>query len=348
MKLSRLLGVTYKALLVLEALKLIELFVVFAVKQNEALIPVTTALLALALTTRSYKNFGLFTLLIANFILIFNYAIVNQHFAFLTCLLTIFAVKAVLEKFSLPKAEIEKVVAVLLGFQLSVLYLFAAIWKINLDYFSGMQMLEHLRGFLIFPNKEQPSYVYLLILSASGVAVELLLASQIFFRGKVLEFVQALGFIFHVLLVVMLGEDLRNSFQIFIFSCAALTIYPLCNRKYWTTNSPIIFWDSNCSFCGKSINLFKKFDLTQNFKYLSNSEVSNYLNLPFDHQIIEDTIVVWDQDSGKYWIKSKAVVFILTGNYFFWFAKPLIYLPIIYKYSDKIYDRVAQNRSCNI
>lgn len=348
MKLERLLGVIYKSLLVLEALKLIELFIVFVVKQNLALVPVTTAILTLALTTRSYKKFGLCIVLTVNYILIFKYTIINQHFAFLTCLLTIFALKAVLEKFSLPNAEVGKVVAVLLVFQLSVLYLFAAIWKINLDYFSGMQMLEHLRDFLIFPNKEQPSHVYLLILSASGVTIELLLACQIFFRGKVLEFVQTGGFIFHFLLIAMLGEDLRNSYQIFIFSCAALAIYPLYNRQYWTTNSPIVFWDSSCSFCGKSINFFKKFDSTQNFSYLSNAEVGNYSNLPFDHQIIQDTIVVWDQDSGNYWIKSKAIVFILTGNYFFWVAKPLIYLPFIYRYTDKIYDRVAQTRSCNI
>jgi predicted DCC family thiol-disulfide oxidoreductase YuxK len=188
----------------------------------------------------------------------------------------------------------------------------------------------------------------LLILSAGGVAIEFLLASQVLFRGKVLEFVQTVGFLFHILLVFMLGEDLRNSFQILLFSCAAIAIYPICNQKYWTTNSPIIFWDASCSFCGKSINLFKKLDVTENFKYLSNSEVSKYKDAPFDQKIIEETIVVWDQHSDKYWIKSKAIMYILTENYFLWFAKPLIYLPFIYKYTDRMYDRVALTRSCNI
>jgi len=348
MKIAKLLEVIYKVLISLEVLKLIELFVVFSVKGNKAIIPVSVALLAIILTTKRFKKLGLLLVLISNFILIFYYTIVNQHFAYLTCLLTIFALKSVLEKFSLAQEEVERVVALLLIFQLSILYLFAAIWKINIDYFSGMQMLEHLRGFLIFPNQEQPSYVYLLVLSSCGIAVELLLACQFLIIGKTLEFVQAVGFLFHVLLVLMLGEGLRNSFQIFIFSSAALAIYPLCNRKYWSPDSSIVFWDASCSFCANSINIFKKFDVTQNFKYSSNVEVVKYSNLPFDPKIIEDTIVVWDPDSNKYWIKSKAIMYITTGNYFFWFAKPFLYFPFAYKYTDKIYDRVALQRSCNI
>lgn len=348
MKITKTLDVIYRVLLLLELLKMLELFVVFAIKKNEAVIFVSMAMITMFLTNKKYKKLGLLFVLIVNYTLIFNYAIVNQHFAFLTCLLSIFAIKGLLEKFALAPEEVNKVVSILLIFQLSVLYLFAAIWKINFDYFSGTQMLEHLRSFLVFPSMEQPSYIYLLILSSGGVAIEFLLASQILFRGKVLEFVQTIGVLFHILLVFMLGEDLRNSFQILLFSCAAIAVYPIFNQKYWGTNSPIVFWDSSCSFCGKSINLFKRLDVTENFNYLSNSEVSKYKDVPFDHKIIEETIVVWDQHSGKYWIKSRAITYILTENYFFWFAKPLIYLPFIFRYTDRLYDRVALTRSCNI
>ena len=348
MKIAKHLDVIFKVLITLEALKLAELLVVFSVKKNEAIIPVSIAFFSIFLITRKLKRLGLLSLLISNYILIFNYSIVNQHFAYLTCLLTIFAVRYFLDRFYSNKEEIDRVVALLLIFQLSALYLFAAIWKINLDYFSGMQMLEHLRPFLIFPNEEQPSYAYRLMLSASGIAIELILACQLFLRGKVLEFVQSAGFIFHFLLVFMLGEDLRNSFQIFIFSCAAIAIYPLCNRNNWQDGNYIVFWDSSCSFCSKSVNIFKKFDLTQNYQYLSNTEVANYPDLPFKHNLIDETIVVWDPESNEFWIKSKAVMFILTGSYLFWFLKPVLRFPYVFKLTDKLYDQVAQKRSCNI
>jgi predicted DCC family thiol-disulfide oxidoreductase YuxK len=280
--------------------------------------------------------------------LIFKFGIVSQHFAYLTCLLSIFALKIILEKFKMPKDEINRIIALLLVFQLAMLYLFAAIWKINSDYFTGMQMLQHLRGFLVFPNHDEPSPVYLLILSVGGIAAELLLAFQFFYRGKTLYLIQSFGFLFHFLLVFMIGEDLRISYQIIIFSLAALAIYPLSDRKNWTLSRSIVFWDASCSFCKKSVDNFQKIDVTSNFQYLSNSSVSNFNNLPFKPAVIEETIIVWDQDSNKYWIKSKAIMYILTDNYIFWFAKPLLYLPLIYRYTDKIYDLVARQRSCNI
>jgi len=347
-KIAKHLDVIFKVLITLEGFKLTELFVVFFVKRNEAIFPVTIAFFSIFLIIKNLKRIGLLSVLISNYFLIFKYSIVSQHFAFLTCLLTIFAVRYLLNRFYSKREEIDRIVASLLICQVSVLYFFAALWKINFDYFSGMQMLEHLRSFLIFPNEEQPSFVYLLMLSAGGIAIELLLASQLLLKGKILEFVQSVGFIFHLLLIFMIGEDLRTSFQIFIFSCAAIAIYPLFNRNNWNETNYIVFWDSSCSFCSKSVNIFKKLDLTQNFNYVSNTEVFNYPKVPFQHNLIDETIVVWDPDSNRFWIKSKAVMFILTGSYLFWFLKPALRIPYVYRFTDKLYDQVAQKRSCNI
>jgi predicted DCC family thiol-disulfide oxidoreductase YuxK len=348
MSLTRSLNFSYKVLLLLELLKLTELFVVFAVKENSAIWTASTAIIFVFVAASRFRILGLSLVLMSNYILIFSFGIVSQHFAFLTFLLTIFSIRFVMQKTSISEEEIDKVVALLLVFQLSILYFFAALWKINSDYFTGMQMLQHLRGFLIYPNLEQPSFPYLLLLSSFGVLAELILSFQFFFRTKYLVFAQSFGFVFHVLLIVMIGQDLRTSFQILIFSCSALAIYPLCNRKKWNSAGNIVFWDASCSFCGKSVNIFKKIDVTTNMRYISNVEVANFADLPFDSKIIEETIVVWDQVADRYWTKSKAIIYILTDNYFFWWAKPIIHLPLIFKYSDKLYDRVAMRRSCHI
>jgi len=86
----------FLALMGLEILKLIELSVVYVVKQNVALF---LCIFAILLAIRSFKERSLVNLsliTIVNFVLIFKFGIVNQHFAFLTSLLAIFLLETLL------------------------------------------------------------------------------------------------------------------------------------------------------------------------------------------------------------------------------------------------------------
>jgi predicted DCC family thiol-disulfide oxidoreductase YuxK len=347
-KIQIILKLVFSSLMALEILKMIELSVVFMVKQNSALF---VCLFAILVAIRSFSKRNVINLILltfANFTLIFQFDIVNQHFAFLTSLLAIFLLEGLLSKTSLMKDDLYRITAILLVSQMCVLYLFAALWKVNPDYLTGMQMLEHIRTFLIFPNNENPQPIVYIGLSILGLTAELILSIQFMLRKIWLECVQTLGFLFHLSMVVLIGEDIRNSFQLFIFASAALMVYPLCDPRNWNESKLIVFWDEECDFCGRSVKFFRQLDQNLNFKYVSNTKLGQFEKLPFDGDLIRDTIVVFDPESHRYWIKSKAILYIVTHNYFFWFAKLLTRLPFVFKLTDKFYDRVAKQRTCHI
>ena len=347
-KIQIILRLIFSSLMVLEILKMIELSVVFMVKQNSAIFVCLFTILVAIRSFRERHLFNQFLMTFANFILIFQFDIVNQHFAFLTCLLAIFLLEGLLSKTSLKKDDLCRITAILLISQMSILYLFAALWKMNPDYLTGMQMVEHIRSFLIFPNNQNPQPIVYIGLSILGLVAEVILSIQFMLRKILLEYVQTLGFLFHLSMVVLIGEDMRNSFQLIIFASAALIVYPLCDPRNWNESKLIVFWDAQCDFCGRSVNFFRQVDQDLNFNYLSNAELGQFKNLPFNRDLIRDTIIVFDPESNRYWIKSKAILYIITHNYFFWFAKPLNRLPFVFKLTDKFYDHVAKQRTCHI
>lgn len=347
-KVRTLLRVVYFATCSIEILKMVELLVVFTVKRDPAVVIVLIAIISSFFAMKKYRIFPLSIVLISNFILIFVYNIINQHFAFITSILTIYLLDSILNKSSMTKMDIDRTIALLLVAQLSILYLFAAIWKINLDYFTGTQMLQHIRSFLIFPSIENPMSAFYISLSIIGVIIESLLAFQFLYGQRILVPIQSVGFIFHVILIILIGEDIRNTFQLILFASICLAIYPLCDFTNWREWKTTVFWDEGCTFCRKSVSIFQLIDQSKNFEFVSNMSLDKYGNLPFDANLTFDTIIVYDSQSSQYLIKSKAIFFIISNTYFFWFLKPLIKLPIVFIFTDKLYDRVARARTCHI
>jgi predicted DCC family thiol-disulfide oxidoreductase YuxK len=347
-KLRKILNTTFFTLLILQLFKFIELLVVFTVKGNAAVFIVLLGMIWIFLLFIKKNTLALLSLCLSNFVLIFNFDVVNQHFAFITSLLVIFLLDALLKSMKFDRLDVDRATSIILIGQLSVLYLFAGIWKFNHDYFTGMQMLEHIRAFLIFPDPNNPNPWIYRALSILAIAVEFVLAFQFLFRKIYLLFVQSLGFFFHLSIVLLIGEDLRNSFQLVLFATACLCLYPLCDFRNWQDQKLKVYWDADCSFCAQSINFFKKLDRGMNFDFLSNQRVESLANLPFEKNLIYDTIIVHNELTDEFWTKSRAILFVITNNYFFWFAKPLLYLPFIFKLSDKAYDRVAGKRTCHI
>lgn len=347
-KLRSILNTILMILLFLEFVKLVELLVVYTIKGRLAIIaPLVGIFCLMGIIYR--KNFYLLHFMcLVNFVLIFAFDVVNQHFAFMTSLLVIFSLDAVLQRMKFSKSDVDRTTSILLIAQLSILYLFAAIWKFNDDYFTGMQMLEHIRSFLIFPDLTNPNPVIYRGLSILAFTIEVVLAFQLLFRGKYLSLIQSLGFFFHVSIVLLIGEDLRNSFQLGVFAIACLSIYPLFDVRNWQDRKLDTYWDAGCSFCAKSVAIFEKLDRNVNFNFVSNLKIEKMENLPFEKNLVNDTIIVYDEMTGRYWTKSKAILLIISNNHFLWFLKPLIFLPLIFKLSDRFYDHVARKRTCHI
>lgn len=277
---------------------------------------------------------------------IFLLNIVNQHFAFLFSLLAIHCFRLIFCEI-LP-TEVDRLTRILLILQLCILYAFAALWKMNFDYLTGTQMLEHIRPFLAFPNANQPYPSILISISILGLLIESFLALQFIFRERGLEIIQSVGFLFHFLIIILIGEGLRNMGQLLIFAIATLSLYPLLDMRNFTGEKLTVFWDANCDFCGRFVILAKSLDYFGKFKFVDNNQVTAYLDLPFDVDLVNDTIVVLGVDSTTFEVRSSAILLLVSTNPFFWFAKPILILPGLRHISDSWYKKIASRRTCHI
>lgn len=337
-------------LFVLFIFKFLELTLAFLLRGNISfvwsLLGLSLSSAALILKDKNRKIVVTFFALAVGGFHVFSLNIVNQHFALLLSLLAIHCFRLIFYETS--PAEVDRLTRILLIFQLCILYAFAALWKMNFDYLTGTQMLEHIRSFLAFPNANQPYASVLIGISFIGLLIESFLALQFIFRERGLEIVQSVGFLFHLLIIILIGEGLRNMGQLLIFAIATLSLYPLLDMRNFTDKKLIVFWDANCNFCARFISLAQSFDFFQKFEFVDNAQITTYPHLPFDVDLVNDTIVVFDPDSKNFQVRSSAILLLISTNPFFWFAKPILIFSGLRHISDHYYKKIASRRTCHI
>ena len=113
----------------------------------------------------------------------------------------------------------------LLKYQLSVVYLFAAVTKIVPTYLSGAVLFLTLKkeGFFAFPQPLRTLPV-LSILAAASIMVEIFLALALW-SPKYRKVGAITGALFHTALTLLIISD--ATLQLVVFSLAVLAIYPL-------------------------------------------------------------------------------------------------------------------------
>ena len=137
----------------------------------------------------------------------------------------------------------------LLRFQLTVVYLFTALQKVNARFLSG----EVLQNVLLWGNAV-PDLRMFRLLAVAVILTELFLAAALWI-DRVRKWAFALGFTMHLLIPVgMPGhrEDLA------VFSGVMLGMYFAFLPR--PEERPSVLWDAGCSFCSGAIRLFRSLD----------------------------------------------------------------------------------------
>lgn len=140
----------------------------------------------------------------------------------------------------------------LLMIQLSIVYGFSALTKLNASFLSGSVLAGTLGyGLLPFPETLRTP-LFLSVVAALAVFIELFVAIFIWLmRFRPAAFVLGLGL--HVSITLLMSGTL----ELLVFSLEMLALYPL----FLSRDRLVVVWDDECGWCRNWIARFKKLDV---------------------------------------------------------------------------------------
>ena len=168
---------------------------------------------------------------------------------------------------------------VLLMAQLSIVYGFSAITKLNASFLSGEVLANTLgTGLLSFPDSLRTPRV-LGFVAAAAVFVELYISVFIWrsrFRGA--AFILGLGL--HISITLFMSQTL----QLLVFSLEMLALYPL-----FLSSDPLkVVWDDECARCRSWVTRYLRLDVLRTLRPIDKSDQDN----PFPLEDLERSIHV--------------------------------------------------------
>ena len=221
----------------------------------------------------------------------------------------------------------------LLMLQLTVVYGFSSLTKINDEFLSGMVLAGVMRnGVLQFPETlRTPAFLSSLALAV--VTLELLLAVGIWFRkARPTVFVAGLGF--HIAITLLMSTTV----ELFIFSIEMLALYPL----FLTQESLVVVWDDECDSCFDWVSRFRRFDVLKTLHVVGKSSDSN----PIPAEEVERSLHLIHQ--GETTSGFKAVTGVLEHLVpTLWFAS-ILRVPGVSHLAGRWYRWQAARRSCPV
>ena len=221
----------------------------------------------------------------------------------------------------------------LLMFQLSIVYGFSGLTKINDEFLSGIVLAGVMQnGLLSFPEAlrtpELLSWVAILV-----IGLELFLAIGIWL-AKTRPAVFVIGLGFHTAITLFVG----NSVELFVFSLEMLALYPL----FLTQESLVVIWDDDCASCSDWISRFNRLDLLRTVHVVGKSSPSN----PVAPEDVERSLHLIHQ--AKTTSGFRAITGVLEHLVpTLWFAS-ILRLPGISQLAEMWYRWQAARRACRV
>jgi predicted DCC family thiol-disulfide oxidoreductase YuxK len=222
----------------------------------------------------------------------------------------------------------------LIQVQISTLYGFAALSKLNDVYFSGEVLERSTWGFV--NTLGEP----LLIAAAlAGIAVELFLSVGLW-NARLQRIAFPLGLCFHLLIVATFERPL----PLIPFALLALSPYVLFLRA--KPASRVVIWDDGCAFCARSVALLRGIDLLGVHRFVGSSDPSAFegtgvtpLQAERAVQLVVDGHRVEGYDAIRMALEVSPPTFLLA---------PLLGIPPIARLGRRAYRRVAARRACRL
>lgn len=229
----------------------------------------------------------------------------------------------------------------LLKIQVTLIYLFAAIAKLNAVYLSGSVMAVTLRrdGPLAVPESWR-TFEVMGSLAVLSILTELFIAICLWLpRWRRTAFVVGLGL--HFVIAIWLDPPI----QLWIFGLMILPTYLLF------LNAPLrghaVVWDDSCGFCGTVIRWVHRLDWMHAIRLVPSSDAAARLELNVSQEDADRALQLVDP-RGRHKAGFAAVqrTLELLPVSFLW--APLLRLPPVMAIGSRVYRRVAERRRCNL
>lgn len=230
----------------------------------------------------------------------------------------------------------------LLRAQVSIVYGFAALAKLNAVYLSGSVVAAYLRrdGVLAIPD-DWRVFEVMATLSLLSILSELFLAVALWLpRWRPAGFVLGLGM--HLGIALFFDPP----FQLWIFALMILPTYLLFLNA--TPGSRALVWDDSCSFCGRTVRWLRRLDWLQVLDPIPSSNAALREELGISQAQADEAVQLVTRSTGRRVAGFSAVQRVLQVLPISFLWAPLLRLPPITALGDRVYRRLAARRSCSI
>jgi predicted DCC family thiol-disulfide oxidoreductase YuxK len=228
----------------------------------------------------------------------------------------------------------------LIMFQITVLYAFSALAKLNGSYLSGSVMASYLRtdGPFAIPESWR-SFQAMFVLSVAAVAVEGLLAIGLWIpKWRRNAFVA--GLFLHLGILVTFQPTLPFA----AFGLLTLSLYvPFLDAA---PGSRLVIWDSSCGFCSGWVRWWRRLDWLGALRFVPMDQPGVLDANRITAQAAAEALhMVGPEDTRRGFGAVRRVAEVLPIS-FLW--APLLSLPPIALLGERAYAAVARRRSCAV
>ena len=228
----------------------------------------------------------------------------------------------------------------LIKVQITSLYAFAALSKLNPSYLSGSVMASYLRtdGPLAVPEAWR-SFEPMLVLSVVALLSELFLAVALWLpRWRRNAFVVGLGL--HAFILLTFQPPLA----LLVFGLASMAPYVLFLDA--APASRLVIWDASCSFCAGWVSWWRRLDWLGVLRFAPMDEPGLLETHGISELVAAEALhVVSPEGTTRAFGAVRSVAEVLPVS-FLW--APLLALPPVQWIGERVYRSVARRRSCRI
>jgi predicted DCC family thiol-disulfide oxidoreductase YuxK len=226
----------------------------------------------------------------------------------------------------------------LLRAQVSIVYGFAALSKVNLTYLSGSVVASYLRreGPLAVPEAWR-SIEPMMVLAILSICLEAFVAVGLWLpRWRPAALVAGL------MLHIGISAWLSPTFQITVFSLLMLPLYLVFLE---TRPERVVVWDDGCGFCGTWVRWFRRLDWLRALRFVPRSQLAS-AGVPVSEDAAARALQLVTPRRVRGGFAAVTGVAELLPISFLW--APLLRLPPVAAIGDRVYQRVAARRLCDI
>ncbi len=246
-----------------------------------------------------------------------------------------------------PAGAIAQWPVLLVKLQVTIVYAFAALTKLNGDFLSGAVLAGVLRnGVVPFPDAWR-TQAFLSMVAAAAVFAELFLAVFLWSqRWRGASFILGLGL--HLSITLLISPTL----ELIVFSLLMLSTYPL----FLDTRHLAVVWDDECGSCRAWIDRLRRFDLLGLLRPVGASDPSHGIEPATVRHSMHTYLLPADPTThpdprpadGLLHTGFAAVTDVLERTVPSLWVAPLLRLPLMRSIGERWYRRQAARRQCEV